>query len=138
MADLTITIQGIAALEQKLAAAVASGTLQRAMVRALARVQATLQRYPAPPANSSYVRTGDLGRSWVSSTPIFSGSTLMGTVDNAVRGRRSGQPYAQWVQGQETQAAIHAGQWITDAEALQQNAPAILADFEDAIDHALS
>jgi hypothetical protein len=135
--NITVTISGIAALEAKLTAAIAAGTLERAMVKAEARVQATLQRYPSPPAGSTYTRTGDLGRSWVSSKPIFSGSTLIGTVDNAVRSRRTGQPYAQWVQGVETQAAIHAGRWITDAEALQQNVSAIEGDFIGAINSVL-
>ncbi len=138
MAELSITTQGIPALIAKLGNAAAAQTLERAMTRGLALVKATLQKYPPPPAKSAYVRTGDLGRSWTSTKSLFSGDQLIGGLGNAAVSRRGGQPYAQWVQGAETQTAQHADTgWVTDQQALDQNRSAIEGAFAQAITTAL-
>ncbi len=139
MAELNIQIQGIPQLIAKLGNAVAAQTLEKGMTRSLARVKATLAKYPPPPTGSGYIRTGTLGRSWTSSKPAFSGGVLVGSIGNAAASRRGGQKYAKWVQGQETQTAQHAATgWVTDQQALDQNRSAIENDFNGAIQSALN
>ncbi len=94
-------------------------SMQTTMEAALLAVQGSVPPYPAPPASSTYRRTGTLGRSL--------GVTM--------RGRRSGQAsiyqvrtmgsgqiegvfgtnlkYAPHVIGDGTQAPVHRGRWWT-------------------------
>ncbi len=61
-----------------------------------------------PPPVGTYVRSGDLGRGWTDSEPLFSGdaTSLMAVLTNSV-------PYGPFVQGAEDQANVHAGRWKT-------------------------
>ena len=143
MTDVSIQVQGVPQLVRKLGKAVATDTLARAMDKARMRVQSALQRYPSPPQGSTYVRTGDLGRSWTSRT-IVGADGVTGQLGNAVRSRRGGRAYARYVQADVSEPAPHQTQqhtstgWITDLQALERNRSAIERDFNDAIDKALS
>ena len=59
--------------------------------------------YPPPPPNSTYVRTGKLGRGW--------GKKFEGNRRAEVR--NVGVSYAKYVQDYDMQAAIHRGRWQT-------------------------
>jgi len=60
-------------------------------------------QYPPPPPDSTYRRTGTLGRRWTTKTDR---EKLEGRVGNATT-------YAPYVQDKEKQAAIHQGRWQT-------------------------
>lgn len=136
--DFTITIQGVGPLIQRLGRAAAMQRLIAPAIRAQARLVNRLAKYPPPPPNSKYVRTGDLGRAWTAPMPRVTAGGLEATVANAVRSRKTGRRYGPFVQGELTQASIHRGRWTTDAAALELERSAIERDFKDAIDDALS
>jgi hypothetical protein len=101
------------------------------MSRSLYRLQAAMQIYPPPPAESEYRRTGTLGRRWTVRINHSSGG-LSGVVGTNV-------PYAPYVQSRMFQTAAHRRTgWTTDAQAVQQHEAAIVADFQSAIDRALA
>lgn len=126
MPGISIQIQGMEQLAQRLGKAVSAETLAAPLQRATERLRSRLATYPAELPGQVYQRTGNLGRGWAASV---SGSE--GTVSNRVS-------YGPWVQGDKTQARIHRGRWLTDQQAADQEAPAIEADFQQAIDHALN
>jgi hypothetical protein len=66
-----------------------------------------LQVYPPPPPNSSYRRTGTLGRTW----------HVKRQGSNAVVGNPT--PYAPYVQSESQQAWMHEGRWQTDKDVIQ-------------------
>jgi len=122
MAEITITIDA-RAVQQLLDRA--PQALENAIVGAMndgaTLFRATMQRYPAPPPNSSYRRTGTLGRSW-SVKPISrtaSGwSVVIGSNGNMA-------PYNRAVQKRSEQARIHRGRWVTAETATEQSASQI-------------
>jgi hypothetical protein len=63
----------------------------RVMSEWASETERTISKYPPPPANSSYVRTGALGRGW-SSTTKASGDAIESNVTNSVE-------YAKYVHG---------------------------------------
>lgn len=65
----------------------------------------TVAEYPPGAPNSTYRRTGTLGRTWTSAQPEFRsmGTGFEGSIGNAT-------PYAPYVQGDE-QARVHRGRW---------------------------
>lgn len=72
--------------------------VERFMEKYLENIRVKMVAYPPKPANSRYVRTGDLGRAWVVQPPVQNPSGLVGRVVNNVispRGRR----YSTYVQG---------------------------------------
>ncbi|HHH39025.1 MAG TPA: HK97 gp10 family phage protein [Sedimenticola sp.] len=76
-----------------------------------------------------YARTGTLGRSWTDEIRQESDG-LVGEVGNNV-------VYGPYVQGHETQALYHAGNWQTDQEVADALFPSILDDFDEAIQGAM-
>jgi hypothetical protein len=67
-----------------------------------------LQVYPPPPPESTYRRTGTLGRSW----------HVKRQGSSAIVGNPT--PYAPYVQSESQQAWMHEGRWQTDADAIQE------------------
>jgi hypothetical protein len=67
--------------------------------------------YPPKPPNSTYRRTGTLGRGWTAATPqiTVSGHVLGGRITNAI-------PYGPEVQGPGQQLPVHRGRWETTDE----------------------
>ena len=103
--------------------------LRPPMQRSVMILQADLAKYPAKRPNSSYVRTGTLGRSW---TPRVrtEGDRLVGRIGTKVI-------YAPFVQSQQFQADIHRDRWQTDVQVLERNGTRIMRQFESAIEQAL-
>lgn len=97
------------------------GFLRGPHARSGARIVAELRPYPPEPPNSSYRRTGTLGKRWtfVVRRSLFGMKTIVG--NNTI--------YGPYVQSAERQAWMHKGRWITDAEALENNVDAITDDF---------
>lgn len=95
-------------------------------------VAADLKLYPPPPANSRYIRTRTLGRTWATAQPTWQviSSGFEARIGNAT-------PYAPRVQGAGTQAAPFKGRWLTDEKALEKNREQILEHFAAAGQRAL-
>ena len=126
----SITITGVDALIAKLGKAAAIKTLRPPMKKWVGKLKDEMQDYPPPPPASTYIRTGRLGREWTKKVTTQQNG-LTGIVSNYKT------PYGIWVQSQRFQVAIHRGRWQTDQSTVDKNRPAIVGDFQKAIDRAL-
>lgn len=125
MTEIRITITGLDEAVQRVGRMQVLDALHAPMQRAVLDVQARMQQYPPQRSGSSYRRTMTLGRRWTS-VVVREGNSLRGTVGNNTR-------YAPLVQSQMYQARVHRGRWLTDQGAIEQAAPAIIADFAQAV-----
>jgi hypothetical protein len=134
MANASIEIKGVDKLVKKLGAVEGTKVVKPPMQRSVLRLESRMKKYPPTPPRSSYRRTGLLGRSWTS-TVKDSGS--MGNI--SVEGRVGNRThYAPRVQSAKFQKPIFKRiGWTTDQAALQAETPAIVKDFQDAIEDAL-
>lgn len=89
-----------------------------------------LAQYPPIPPQSTYRRTGTLGKTWTAARPDItaSGAKFEGSIGNST-------PYGPWVQASEFQTWYHgkAG-WKTDEQAIQEHAQDAKERFDHAID----
>ena len=129
MSNVTIQIKGIDELIRKLGRAEGMKHLRAPMQRAVYRLQARMAQYPAQRPNSSYRRTGTLGRKWTSKIEQSNG-IIRGKVGNNAS-------YAPLVQSYQLQARIHRGLWQTDRYVVDTEYRTIVRDFENAISEAL-
>lgn len=144
MADVEITVNGVDRIVARLGRVESMRQLAPAMRRAVHRLQRDMQEYPPTRPGSRYVRgrgmadadgvvrrltSEHLGKRWTTKVTA-SATELVGTVGNNVS-------YAPFVQSRQFQAAVHRGRWLTDAQAMNRNADAIVRDFEQAIEAAL-
>ena len=129
MSNVTIQIKGIDELIRKLGRAEGMKHLRAPMQRAVYRLQARMAQYPAQRTNSSYRRTGTLGRKWTSKIEQGNG-IIRGKVGNNTE-------YAPLVQSYQFQARIHRGLWQTDRYVMDTEHRTIIRDFESAINGAL-
>lgn len=134
---ISVTIDGVDELFTRLDAAQRNEILRPPMVRSLARLQADMAEYPAPPSGSTYKRTGDYGRHFTQDVNTDSDG-ITGTLGNAVRDRRYGRAYGPYVGDSEMQASVHRGRWLDDESAVFNNLDAIQRDFAESIEDALS
>ena len=125
MPEIRITITGLDEAVRRVGQPQVLDVLHAPMQRAVLDVQARMQQYPPPPSGSMYRRTMILGRRWTSAV-VREGNSLRGTVGNNTR-------YAPFVQSQMFQARVHRGRWLTDQAAIEQAAPAIIADFAQTV-----
>ena len=130
---MEIEITGLEYLMRLLGVAASNEMLRAPMVASLALLHGRLATYPTPLTNSSYRRTGTLGRSWTTAISAISDG-IRGEVGNNVG-------YAPYVQGgaatEPNQAWMHAGRWQTDVQVMQQSEAQIRALFEDAVRRAI-
>lgn len=86
-------------------------------------------RYPSAPSNSTYRRTGTLGRLWTSATPQVNVSQqrLGGRIGNKT-------PYGPYVQSSRFQAKVHVGRWRTTEQVIQENLKEIEKELQLAND----
>ena len=129
MSNVSIQIKGIDELIRKLGKVEGTKHLRQPMQRAVYRLQARMAQYPAQRTNSSYRRTGTLGRKWTSKIEQGNGS-ITGKVGNNAS-------YAPLVQSYRFQARIHRGLWQTDRYVVDTEYRTIVRDFENAISEAL-
>jgi len=121
----SIRIRGAKELHRKFDAAQRREILRKPMQRSVLRLQRDMAEYPPPPANSTYRRTGTLGRRW---------TTQVRRIANGLRGKvGNNTSYAPWVQSWNFQAWMHQGRWQTDAEVLEENTRNIVDDFQATI-----
>ncbi len=129
MADVSIKIEGVNQLVQKLGSVAGFRYLEAPMERGLREIQAALQEYPVARATSSYTRTGRLGKAWT--VRIYrEPNGLYGVVGNNVE-------YAPLVQNYQFQASVHKRRWLTDKAAVERYKAGIVADFQRVINRAL-
>lgn len=126
MSSVSITITGIDKLIAQLGRLEGMNHLRAPMQRAVYRLQARMAQYPAQRPNSTYRRTGTLGRKWTTKI-TQSASELVGSVGNNTE-------YAPYVQAYRFQARAHRGRWInTDKYVMDTEQRNIVRDFEDTI-----
>ena len=102
---MTITVKNLEAVTRKLDN-LESGEYLRGVANAGADLlRAGMRKYPPPPPDSTYRRTGTLGKSWTKKvTGDKSGwLAVVGTFLN----------YAPYVQDEARQAKVHQGRWQT-------------------------
>lgn len=128
---MSIQIKGLDALIRKLGKAGAIKTYMPPMRRSQLRLQRRMQEYPPAIASSAYVRTGTYGKRWATPPPTVSSDGIVGKVGNNVE-------YSPFVGSESFQARIHRGRWNTDDKIVKEESPAIVADFQRAIDKALA
>lgn len=127
---MSIQIKGVAELIARLGKLVAIQVLEPPMQRAVYRLQAAMQDYPAAPRGSRYIRTGTLGRRWTTRI-TRSSNGITGTVGNNTA-------YGPLVQSERFQTRTHKRTgWTTDERAVKDNEKAIVDDFQRAIQAAL-
>ena len=102
---MTITVQNLDAVTRKLDRLDSADYLKGVADSGAQLLRAEMRKYPPPPPNSTYRRTGTLGKSWTQAVKKFGGSWLaqVGTRLN----------YAPYVQDMNRQAEIHQGRWQT-------------------------
>ena len=125
-----IDITGVDEAVQELGMVETVNALRAPMQRAVHRLQAAMASYPPQRSGSTYRRTGTLGRRWTTRISE-SGQGITGKVGNNTA-------YGPFVQSEMFQASVHRGRWQTDSQVLEQEQAAIVADFERAIENALS
>lgn len=125
----SMNVEGLEQLFRRLNTVKAQKVLRAPMNRAALRIQADMQRYPAQRPNSSYRRTGTLGRSWTSTIDNL-GDGIRVRIGNRVR-------YAPFVQSSMFQARVHRRRWQTDRIVLNRHRGAIQADFARTVNQAL-
>lgn len=110
MADLSIEAPRLQPVIQALrnypqiATQILRGTVRDILVMIAGRAAT----YPPAPADSTYIRTGTLGRLWTTAKPEIkaSASLLEGRIGNKT-------PYGPYVQSADEQAWMHLGRWTT-------------------------
>ncbi|MCA9367181.1 HK97 gp10 family phage protein [Candidatus Kaiserbacteria bacterium] len=124
-----VTIQGDEALLNTLNELIRPANMAPAMQRAGARIRTELAKYPPPPPNSTYRRTGKLGRSWTHrvNVNLITTTALIG----------NNTPYAPDVQGEGMQAEVHQGRWQTEKQVLDNNADYIVEEVAARLDELL-
>lgn len=129
---IEIEVHGIERVGRELGQGAALETMRAPMLRGLYRLQRRMAAYPSPPASSTYIRTGTLGRRWTAATPVITGNAanMMGKIGNNTL-------YGPFVQSEQFQARVHRDRWITEQMAMDQERDAIVQDFEQAVRSAL-
>lgn len=135
MADFQITLDGnrdIEALRRRMRNADVKREAVRAMKKSLLDIQAEAGDYPPAPANSSYVRTGTLGRKWTTEVQVQRDNVRGVVGSDAVNDQ--GQHYGKWVKGPENQRPIFERiGWKTLLEDFKQRKDKIVGHFVDAL-----
>lgn len=128
---MEIQLKGIDELISKLSSINAMKALEPPMHKAMFRLQTPLATYPPQPGNSKYERTGTLSRRWTTDVDVQP-HEITGKVGNNTE-------YAPPVQAAQFQKPIFKRiGWPTDQAVLRQQLPAIIKDFEEAVDKEVS
>jgi hypothetical protein len=135
--QINIQVVGLPSLIARLGHVVTPAVLAAPMKRAQELVRARMADYPPPPPDSTYIRTGNLGRSWAAASPIEAGGSMIGVIAS------TDVDYAGFVQGDPSggypsQATIHKDRWQTDVQVINALAPEIGRDFTATIQAELN
>lgn len=105
---------------------------QTAVERALDPIRRDLADYPPPRPGQRYRRTGTLRRGWLSAKP-----RPIASVSGAISARLvNSTPYTRYVQGDGTQAWMHAGRWQTVGDVTERHERRIEGEIEQAMRRA--
>lgn len=134
MVSYEITITNREFLDH-LAKAFTPAEFQRAIVPGMTRgmylVHQNIPPYPAPPANSSYVRTGKLGQS-ITTEVTTDGVDVAGVIGSNI-------PYAPYVIGSDDeQAWMHEGRWWQLDNIVEKNLDAIAEEIGQSVEAYLA
>ncbi len=133
MADVTIDVDArvaidmLSALPERL-----DHAIHGAMTDSTVLLLREMKTYPTAPVDSTYTRTGTLGKSW---DKRIEGRGLETT--GVVGSNSNMAPYNRWVQDREFQAGIHQNRWTTIQEASERHQAAIESFFESRIQSEL-
>lgn len=99
--------------------------MKKASDASLILLAGEMKDYPPAPADSWYIRTLTLGRTWSAQSPEWqaAGNGFFGSIANPT-------PYGPKVQSAQQQARVHRGRWDTDEDVLEYNYEKIKAQFE--------
>jgi hypothetical protein len=113
----------LAALQMRLAEMpeIAEGRVGDAMEAGLLHLAGAAADYPPAPAESTYRRTGTLGRLWTQARPVVAG--VQGALVQGRIGNRT--PYGPYVQDPAQQAWFHRGRWQTTEDVVRDEAGAV-------------
>lgn len=124
-----IEIDGIEEIVRRLGVAQTIRLLRSPIWRGVARIVGFMGDYPAQPAETTYRRTGTLGRRWTEEV-TETADGIEGEVGNASN-------YGPFVQSQQFQARW-MGHWQTDEDAVDTFQDPIAADIEETLQGALN
>lgn len=126
----TVEVRGLDALLAKLAAVADPDLPRRGMERAVRYTHGTVPPYPAPPPNSTYRRTGLLGRSITTEVRSLGAETVGVIGSNTIYAPDviSDEPTPD---GRGPQARIHRGRWWTLQGVIRKARPEIVAIIRD-------
>lgn len=127
---MDIEIKGLPELYKKLGRLATLEYLVTPMQAGLFRLEGRMKEYPQARPSSKYVRTGTLGRRWVTTPVKHIAEGLYGSLGNNT-------PYGPWVQSSAFQARVHAGRWSTDLEVMNEEREFIVRLFENAVADAV-
>ena len=130
MAEIRVYPEGFRTLARRIGGIQLAQVLEPPLVRSLERFRVDLAHYPSPPEESSYRRTGRLGRSWALRYTVNARGIEGETGTNV--------EYAQRVQSEELQAWMHRDRWDTDETIANRHRGAILADFHQEVQAELN
>lgn len=100
--------------------------LRTTMRNSMYVVHSSVPSYPAPPASSTYRRTGTLGRSLIIGNMGAGNILEIKDTGIGIEGRFGTRlHYAQYVIGETTQAWMHRGRWWTMADLRQRAEPKV-------------
>jgi len=129
MADIVIDIEN----EEQVLKVINSLSNPAYLAPAVNEIGATfatdLAKYPPPPENSTYRRTGNLGRSWthVQKVDLFGFRSTIGNV----------REYAPLVQDRDRQANVHQGRWQTIQDVQEDRLQWMLEKLQKAIEEQI-
>jgi len=136
----TITITGIDELMDKLGAVETIEILEDPMSRAVLRLQRRMATYPPQRTGSTYIRGYGFPGKPATSEKLGQHWTTQVTQQQAGYEGRVGNnvSYGPLVQSSAFQTRAHKRTgWVTDEQVLNEEAPAIIRDFEKVIEDAL-
>ena len=125
--EITVELDGLDDLEKSLKRVKGRGWATSAMGAWAVKTARGLSRkaYPSAPPNSSYTRTGRLGRQW---SGAKTGEMEVTISNNAAH---QGKYYARFVVS-DRQAAVHRGRWWQAHEVIvREHMPKLLDEFDD-------
>jgi len=124
---LTVEVKGLEQLQRKfnMSNQVVKREAHDAMESSVAVVHDRAGTYPTAPPNSSYVRTGTLGRTFEHKVHVMARG-VKGLVRNPT-------PYGPYVKGPTAQAWMHKGRWPTLKDDVEAEQSRITGFFEKAM-----
>jgi hypothetical protein len=129
---IRVMVTGIPELQAKLTKLGQVGTWGLPIMRkAVLYAHSQVPSYPAPPAGSTYRRTGTLGRSLTTSVKSLSGNEVAGYLGTKT-------VYAPYVIDEKRQAWMHRGRWWTLQGVVGKAAAGVKRIFEQEIRKLIS